>query len=439
MARTKPSYSRRRAKREARRRARRPQRLEQRRRTAQVALSDLEALFEELVLSSGLEAAVRKKLGAQAQMLGQLFAMMLPAAFGARSYHQLSRILGWSKNRPGAVLGALPSSGWQRKLRRLGRQIVNPVLRRTRAMSAASRSRWQMTLVVDSSVFRKFADHVLGLAGQAYSGQFGTTVRGLDVVLLIAVFGDGKLVVPLDFAIHRPSSDGPGRPGYSKLEWTEAMLQRAVGELELTEPPKLATDSWFGSSALVRHIEQSWQGLMLWQGKGSWVFYLEDGRKIQGRQLYEAPGLAWRFHPEAAGLLYARLWARSPSFGRVLLTLVRPPLEKRFYLLCPPTRLPSTVLIDLNGRRHWVEWCFRTLKHLLGAGLCQVRSERAYYGHLVVRLMGLTLLMLARARRLAGGATMEEMLFCIREHYQTLNSKFLNLTEVSPTVLLKRA
>jgi len=27
--------------------------------------------------------------------------------------------------------------------------------------------------------------------------------------------------------------------------------------------------------------------------------------------------------------------------------------------------------------------CFRTLKHLLATGACQVHSEDAYYGHLV--------------------------------------------------------
>ena len=45
-------------------------------------------------------------------------------------------------------------------------------------------------------------------------------------------------------------------------------------------------------------------------------------------------------------------------------------------------------LIRAWKRRYWIEYCFRTLKHLLAAGACQVQSEDAYYGHLVLRLMG---------------------------------------------------
>ena len=38
-------------------------------------------------------------------------------------------------------------------------------------------------------------------------------------------------------------------------------------------------------------------------------------------------------------------------------------------------------------RRSWIEHGFRNLKHLLATGACQVQSEDAYYGHLVLRLM----------------------------------------------------
>jgi hypothetical protein len=36
----------------------------------------------------------------------------------------------------------------------------------------------------------------------------------------------------------------------------------------------------------------------------------------------------------------------------------------------------------------------RTLKHLLATGACQVQSEDAYYGHLILRLMGYFVLFL---------------------------------------------
>ncbi|GIX46033.1 MAG: hypothetical protein KatS3mg131_0244 [Candidatus Tectimicrobiota bacterium] len=39
-------------------------------------------------------------------------------------------------------------------------------------------------------------------------------------------------------------------------------------------------------------------------------------------------------------------------------------------------------------QRHWIEPCWRTLKHLLATEACQVQSEAAWWGHLVLRLMG---------------------------------------------------
>ena len=38
------------------------------------------------------------------------------------------------------------------------------------------------------------------------------------------VIGDGKLVVPVDFAIRRPDPTGPGAPCRDKLHWVQIML-----------------------------------------------------------------------------------------------------------------------------------------------------------------------------------------------------------------------
>jgi hypothetical protein len=40
--------------------------------------------------------------------------------------------------------------------------------------------------------------------GRWYSGQFKRPVFGIDGVLLLVVIGDGKLIIPVDFAIRRP-------------------------------------------------------------------------------------------------------------------------------------------------------------------------------------------------------------------------------------------
>jgi hypothetical protein len=43
--------------------------------------------------------------------------------------------------------------------------------------------------------------------------------------LLVVVIGDGKLVVPVDFSIRRPSHDGPGAPCRDKLHWAQTMIR----------------------------------------------------------------------------------------------------------------------------------------------------------------------------------------------------------------------
>ncbi|HZC00964.1 MAG TPA: hypothetical protein VE844_06275, partial [Gammaproteobacteria bacterium] len=68
--------------------------------------------------------------------------------------------------------------------------------------------------------------------------------------------GDGKLVVPVDFAIRRPDPTGPGGPCRDKLRWVQVMLDGRVAALrrrrvELS-PPMVVADSWFSGSVSFR-------------------------------------------------------------------------------------------------------------------------------------------------------------------------------------------
>src|SRR5215831_14972062 len=71
-------------------------------------------------------------------------------------------------------------------------------------------------------------------------------------------------------------------------------------------------------------------------------------------------------------------------------------------------------LIRRWRRRTWIEHCFRTLKHVLAAGACQVHSEAAYYGHLVLRLMGCLVLFYTSRVMCKGRLTMEEIIFSLK-------------------------
>jgi hypothetical protein len=64
--------------------------------------------------------------------------------------------------------------------------------------------------VGDDSAFKKYGEP-LGLVGTWWSGQEKRVLSGIDGVLLVVVIGNGKLVVPVDFAIRRPTHQALGR------------------------------------------------------------------------------------------------------------------------------------------------------------------------------------------------------------------------------------
>src|SRR5262249_38310339 len=142
-----------------------------------------------------------------------------------RSYHELCRVRGWENNLPGRILGALPQRKWVKRLQRLGQELLVRLWRHLEAKSSATHSRWPWTWVGDDSWFRKYGRQ-LGLVGVGWSGQEPRVRLGIDGLLLLMVIGEGKLVVPVDFAVRRPDPAGPGGPCRDKLTWLQVMLDR---------------------------------------------------------------------------------------------------------------------------------------------------------------------------------------------------------------------
>jgi hypothetical protein len=82
-------------------------------------------------------------------------------------------------------------------------------------------------------------------------------------------------------------------------------------------------------------------------------------------------------------------------------------------------------------RPHWIEHCFRTSKHLLAAGACQVHSEAAYYGHLVLRLVGCLVLFYTWRVICKGRLTMEEIIFSLKHYWRFVDSEVFELKTLS--------
>jgi hypothetical protein len=427
-------YAKKQTKARQRRRLKARERLEHDRRQAQHAAEALQQALDDLALPEDLVTEIEGRLHSQQKLLGKIVGMMCPPLFGCRTNTELCRVRGWDKNLPSRLLGALPKRSWLKRLRRLGVKVLIPLWRHAANKSEATRSRWQWTWVGDDSVFKKYGDR-LGLVGTWWSGQEHRVLSGIDGVLLVVVIGDGKLVVPVDFAIRRPDPIGPGGPCRDKLHWVQNMLDGRVAALRrrsvVLPPPMVVADSWFSDSKLMHHVATIHQGTFLVEGKSTYVFDLPDGRQVKGHDLQQHHDWPWRYSEQVPGVRYARLRATSPTYGAVTLLVVSEPREDQFYVMCLDTAISGPRLIRAWKRRYWIEYCFRTLKHLLATNACQVQSEGLYYGHLVLRLMGYLVLFYTSRVICKGRLTMEEIIFSLKHYWRFIDSEALKLQALS--------
>ena len=107
------------------------------------------------------------------------------------------------------------------------------------------------------------------------------------------------------------------------------------------------------------------------------------------------------------------------------------PGQDRVSLLGLETPLRAPQLLRRWRRRTWIALVFRTLKHLLGPEACQVHSEDAYYGHLVVRLIGSLVLFYPSRVICKGRLTMEEIIFSLKHSWRFVESEALELHALS--------
>lgn len=436
--------TRKRVKVEHRHRLRRKWRLREQQRRAQWHIRAIEQAVADLGVEQNLVRGLERRLKAAHRLMSKIFGVMFPVFFGCETYPELCKVQGWDKNLPGHIFGALPKRKWIERLRRLGQDVLQSLWLRVQDRSEATRSRWQWTWVLDSTVFRKYGTK-FGLVKPVFSNQDKRRAPGIDVVLVGVVIGEGKLVVPLDFEIRRPDPEDAGHPCHNKLEWTRKMLDRNLEEFEQRglelPPPLVVADAWFADSALMEHLRERWNGTLLVEGKKNFVYQLSDGRRSSAEHLLAETGWKWKGSDQLPReVRYVRLGAKSATFGEVTLTLIDEPKEQeRYYLLCPRTEINSVRLWRAYARRNWIEWCFRTLKTLFKADKCQFATEDAYYGHVAMRLMALLVLGYATRRVLRGQASMEQVIFGIKHHWRTLKSEFIEFEALSCEQPLKSA
>jgi hypothetical protein len=173
------------------------------------------------------------------------------------------------------------------------------------------------------------------------------------------------------------------------------------------------------------------QGAFLVEGKSSHAFELSDGRRVKGHDLQQHRDRPWRYSAQVPRVRYTRLRAASPTYGAVTLIVIDEPREEQCYVMCLNTAISGPRLTRAGKRRHWIEYSFRTLTLLLTTGACQVYSEDAYYGHLVLRLMGCLLLFHTSWVICKGRLTMEQIIFSLKHYWRFVDCEALELQALS--------
>ena len=158
---------------------------------------------------------------------------------------------------------------------------------------------------------------------------------------------------------------------------------------------------------------------------------MPDSRKVKGHDVVYRPDWPWRDSPWEPRVRYARLTATSPTYGEVTVGIVDEPGQDRYDLFCRATSMSAPWLMRRWRRRTWIEFVFRTLKHLLATEACQVHSEDAYYGHLVLRLMASFVLFYTSRVMCKGRVTMEEIVFSLKHYWRFVGSEALELQGLS--------
>ena len=183
----------------------------------------------------------------------------------------------------------------------------------------------------------------------------------------------------------------------------------------------VVADRGCSDSTVRRYVAHTPQGTLLVQGTRASPFTRKDGRKGKGSDVIKTAHGAWQQSLHAPGGRSGRLRAGRPTSGQVLLVVVDTPGEKPLSLISMSLTIQGTRLMQAWKQRHWIEQMFRILKHLLATEACQARTEDAYYGHFVLRLMAGCVLFSTSRGIFKGHVTMEEIGFTLQHHWMTVD------------------
>ncbi len=98
-------------------------------------------------------------------------------------------------------------------------------------------------LVIDDTVLDKMWGYKTAWVYRLYSGKHKRVIRGIGVVVLMAVVGEWR--IPLTFRIYRKEEDGK-----SRIDLALEMLRWALEEVKI-KPAYVFMDTWYASKDIL--------------------------------------------------------------------------------------------------------------------------------------------------------------------------------------------
>ncbi len=345
-------------------------------------VENLKKSIAELGIDKELEKYVIHHLGRMLQAFGIILGLLLLPLSGCESYYEFSQEYGIGKNKPYRILKRGSPTSWIRLLRRLGTNLLIKIVKRYHYMSDATKSRYKVTLEVDSTTLLKLAEK-LGLVGVFWSGKLKREASSIQLVVLYAVIGEGNLLIPLDMRIRRPDPEGSGRKCKEQpqlvIEMIRDMKTRCFAKGVDVKGWFIVMDSWYCSDELIDKISKLGFFVIV-EGKSNYVFNEE---RYNPSDLAEV--VRWRDGIQR-DIRYARVNVTSPTFGEVTLILFEDERGLRC-LITKPNAISGIRIIVAYKLRWWIEEFFKICKSYLKIENFQMVKEEEVYGHICLRMM----------------------------------------------------
>jgi len=309
---------------------------------------------------------------------------------GAYTPHQVIERLGLDKHQLYDALGKETPQQWQCVIQELGYTAFLNEVHRVLPKSASTRSRACFAIILDDSLFRRYAKQMASIF-KWWGAAFKAVRKGHDILgLMIEIHGR---VFILDWVVVSKA----GRTRKPRWKYAIEMLREFEHRLKAAavDPSMfgVAMDWWYGQKdALVNAASDI--GLIVVSEPAINEIFFVKGQPKTVRQLKEE----FHFQGTWGGYPTERQRAVSKTFGEVILVLYH---EGNICTLLmakaqkdskPDKELRALPVIRIHKQRHWIEQAWRWHKSDLKTGKIQVRKGHKPKAGYTCRMVTYTIL-----------------------------------------------